>query len=31
MADALNTSVPAIKGRIHRARLAVIQHTRGWR
>jgi RNA polymerase sigma-70 factor (ECF subfamily) len=31
VADALNTSVPAIKGRIHRARLAVIQHTTGWR
>ena len=31
VADALNTSVPAIKGRIHRARLAVLQHTRGWR
>lgn len=30
VADALNTSVPAIKGRIHRARLAVLQHTRGW-
>jgi RNA polymerase sigma-70 factor (ECF subfamily) len=29
LADALNTSVPAIKGRIHRARLAVLQHT-GW-
>lgn len=31
VADALNTTVPAIKGRIHRARLAVIQHTTGWR
>ena len=31
VADALNTSVPAIKGRIHRARLAVLQHSRGWR
>ncbi len=31
VADALNTSVPAIKGRIHRARLAVLQHTTGWR
>ena len=30
VADALNTTVPAIKGRIHRARLAVIQHTTGW-
>jgi len=31
VADALNTSVPAIKGRLHRARLVVLQHTRGWR
>jgi RNA polymerase sigma-70 factor, ECF subfamily len=31
MADALNTSVPAVKGRLHRARLAVAQHTRGCR
>jgi RNA polymerase sigma-70 factor (ECF subfamily) len=31
VADVLNTSVPAIKGRIHRARLAVLKDTTAWR
>lgn len=31
VADVLNTSVPAIKGRIHRARLAVLKQTAAWR
>lgn len=31
VADVLNTSVPAVKGRIHRARLAVIKQTTAWR
>lgn len=31
VADVLNTSVPAIKGRIHRARLAVLKQTTAWR
>lgn len=31
LADVLNTSVPAVKGRIHRARLAVLKQTTAWR
>lgn len=31
VADVLNTSVPAVKGRIHRARLAVLEQTTAWR
>jgi RNA polymerase sigma-70 factor, ECF subfamily len=31
VADVLNTSVPAVKGRIHRARLAVLKQTTTWR
>ncbi len=31
VADVLNTSVPAVKGRIHRARLAVLKQTTAWR
>lgn len=31
VADVLVTSVPAVKGRIHRARLAVIKQTATWR
>jgi len=31
LADVLGISVPAVKGRIHRARLAVIQQTLAWR
>jgi RNA polymerase sigma-70 factor (ECF subfamily) len=30
VADVLAISLPAVKGRIHRARLAVIQQTTGW-
>lgn len=30
VADVLHTSVPAIKGRIHRARLAVLKQTTAW-
>lgn len=31
LADVLGISVPAVKGRIHRARLAVISQTAAWR
>jgi RNA polymerase sigma-70 factor (ECF subfamily) len=31
VADVLNTSVSAVKGRIHRARLAVLKDTTAWR
>jgi RNA polymerase sigma-70 factor, ECF subfamily len=31
IAEILDTTVPAIKGRIHRARLSVLQHTGDWR
>jgi RNA polymerase sigma-70 factor, ECF subfamily len=31
VAYVLNTSVPAVKGRIHRARLAVLKQTTAWR
>jgi RNA polymerase sigma-70 factor, ECF subfamily len=31
VAAALHTSVPAVKGRIHRARLAVLRQTMAWR
>jgi len=31
VADVLETTVPAIKGRIHRARLAVLKETSAWR
>lgn len=31
VAEVLNTSVPAIKGRIHRARLALLKQTTAWR
>jgi len=31
VADVLETSVPAVKGRIHRARLAVMKETAAWR
>ncbi|MDQ6822071.1 MAG: sigma-70 family RNA polymerase sigma factor [Actinomycetota bacterium] len=30
VADVLNSSLAAVKGRIHRARLTVIEQTRGW-
>jgi RNA polymerase sigma-70 factor, ECF subfamily len=30
VADVLNTTVPAIKGRIHRARLSVLRQTTAW-
>ena len=30
VAEVLGTSLPAVKGRIHRARLTVIQQTKGW-
>lgn len=31
VAEVLDTSVPAVKGRIHRARLAVLKQTTAWR
>ena len=31
LAEVLNTSVPAVKGRIHRARLAILKQTATWR
>jgi RNA polymerase sigma-70 factor, ECF subfamily len=31
VADVLDTSVPAIKGRIHRARLTILRETAAWR
>jgi RNA polymerase sigma-70 factor, ECF subfamily len=31
LAEVLNTSVPAVKGRIHRARLGVLKQTATWR
>ena len=31
IAEVLHTSVPAVKGRIHRARLAVLTGTTAWR
>jgi RNA polymerase sigma-70 factor, ECF subfamily len=31
VADVLDTSVPAIKGRIHRARLTILKETTAWR
>jgi RNA polymerase sigma-70 factor, ECF subfamily len=31
VADVLGTTVPAVKGRIHRARIAVLNQTVGWR
>ena len=31
VADVLGTTVPAIKGRIHRARIAVLEQTAAWR
>ena len=31
IAEVLNTSVPAIKGRIHRARLTILNQTTAWR
>jgi RNA polymerase sigma-70 factor, ECF subfamily len=31
VADVLGTTIPAVKGRIHRARIAVLNQTAGWR
>lgn len=31
IAEILDTTIPAIKGRIHRARVSVLKHTRDWR